>query len=53
MAQSGFLPFVNIVVGNTASTKFFEGLGFRFVRPINAILTKPPSTDQTATSATN
>jgi hypothetical protein len=28
-------------------------LGFRFVRPINAILTKPPSTDQTATSATN
>ncbi|XP_046462012.1 uncharacterized protein LOC124208287 isoform X2 [Daphnia pulex] len=53
MAQSGFLPFVNIVVGNTASTKFFEGLGFRFVRPLNAILTKPPSTDQTATSATN
>ncbi|XP_057372910.1 uncharacterized protein LOC130693735 [Daphnia carinata] len=42
MAQAGYVPFINIVVGNTASTEFFLGLGFRFVCPIHAILTKPP-----------
>ena len=53
MAQSGFLPYVNIVVGNTASTKFFEGLGFRFVRPLNAVLTKPPIDTTNRNSDTN
>ncbi|KZS02951.1 uncharacterized protein LOC116924337 isoform X2 [Daphnia magna] len=42
MAQAGYLPFINIVVGNTASTEFFLGLGFQFVYPMHAILTKPP-----------
>jgi predicted GNAT family acetyltransferase len=53
MAQSGFLPYVNIVVGNTASAKFFEGLGFRFVCPLNAVLTKPPIETTNRNSDTN
>ena len=43
MAQSGYLPYVNVIISNTASNKFFQGLGFRYVHGVNALLTKPPA----------
>ncbi|KAI9560841.1 hypothetical protein GHT06_011794 [Daphnia sinensis] len=35
LAQSGFVPFVNIIVENSASKKVFESLGFQFLRHIH------------------
>ena len=35
VAQCGFVPFVNIVIENTASYKFFESMKFTFLRPIH------------------
>lgn len=33
VAQSGFVPFVNIVTDNDASYNFFENMGFKLLRP--------------------
>ena len=33
MAQFGLVPFVNILLGNTASLKFFESMGFQLLSP--------------------
>ncbi|KZS02954.1 Uncharacterized protein APZ42_034405 [Daphnia magna] len=41
VAQSGVVPFVNIVIGNTASCKFFESMGFKHLRPINISFSLP------------
>ena len=35
VAQCGFVPFVNIVIENTASYKFFESMKFKLLRPIH------------------
>ncbi|KAI9560840.1 hypothetical protein GHT06_011793 [Daphnia sinensis] len=41
VAQSGVVPFVNIVIGNTASCKFFDSMGFKHLRPINISYSVP------------
>ena len=42
MVQSGFVPFVTIVQGNTSSVAFFQSLGFRlFLCSVYGLLRSP------------
>ncbi|KAI9560838.1 hypothetical protein GHT06_011791 [Daphnia sinensis] len=41
VAQSGHLPYVNIVAGNSVSSKFFESLGFRYLGAGHVWVTSP------------
>lgn len=41
VAQSGCVPFVNIVIDNTASYKFFDSMGFKHLRPIHVHFSAP------------
>lgn len=41
MAQSGHLPYVNIVAGNSVTGKFFESLGFRYLGAGHVWVTSP------------
>ncbi|XP_046653116.1 uncharacterized protein LOC124343710 isoform X5 [Daphnia pulicaria] len=43
VAQSGLVPFVNIVVENEASHKFFESVGFKLLSPIHIKITSHDS----------
>ena len=43
IAQSGFVPYVNIRLGNEASHKFFESMGFKFACPTHFMVAFPDS----------
>ena len=43
VAQSGFVPFVHIVVDNDASHKFFESMGFKLLCPAHVLVAFPDS----------
>ncbi len=43
MAQSGYVPYVIIDIGNEASSSLFESIGFRYVRELNNLISTIPT----------